>query len=468
MTCNSLSKALPFENCNSFMISQLFQSKKSMVLESLEANNFSKNIIKLVNGFSKNNYTCGYYQEESINNLSQKHLPDCLKIFHLNIVSFSKNGSKLSSYLKCLKFKFDIICLTEIRKTHIGIIDKEFNEFHIYTDIPQLNSGGVAILLRKNKFEQITELDSNDNFNLKNNCTCNNCQVENKWLSFKVNNQEIVLGGIYRHPKGNVEHFNKALNNTLNHINENSIAIILGDTNINLMLENKETIDTYLNNFYVKNYIPCITLPSRISNHSATIIDHIFIKNPAKLIQNKCSSGNLITDLSDHLPNFTFLDLKTPTSNDRPYVRLFTENNIKAFTENLHAESALINDNDLTDSNYAYDTFSNNYLSLFNKYFPYKRLSRKNCKDKPYITTGLKVSIRTKNKLYHKYLNNPSELNKAIWKRYRNKTNNCIKRSEEKYYRTILRSQKNSSRNLWKTFGKILNKKKIAHKKLFH
>ena len=312
MTCNSLSKALPFENCNSFMISQLFQSKKSMVLESLEANNFSKNIIKLVNGFSKNNYTCGYYQEESINNLSQKHLPDCLKIFHLNIVSFSKNGSKLSSYLKCLKFKFDIICLTEIRKTHIGIIDKEFNEFHIYTDIPQLNSGGVAILLRKNKFEQITELDSNDNFNLKNNCTCNNCQVENKWLSFKVNNQEIVLGGIYRHPKGNVEHFNKALNNTLNHINENSIAIILGDTNINLMLENKETVDTYLNNFYVKNYIPCITLPSRISNHSATIIDHIFIKNPEKLIQNRCSSGNLITDLSDHLPNFTFLDLKTP------------------------------------------------------------------------------------------------------------------------------------------------------------
>ena len=283
MTCNSLSKALPFENCNSFMISQLFQSKKSMVLESLEANNFSKNIIKLVNGFSKNNYTCGYYQEESINNLSQKHLPDCLKIFHLNIVSFSKNGSKLSSYLKCLKFKFDIICLTEIRKTHIGIIDKEFNEFHIYTDIPQLNSGGVAILLRKNKFEQITELDSNDNFNLKNNCTCNNCQVENKWLSFKVNNQEIVLGGIYRHPKGNVEHFNKALNNTLNHINENSIAIILGDTNINLMLENKETVDTYLNNFYVKNYIPCITLPSRISNHSATIIDHIFIKKNSKV-----------------------------------------------------------------------------------------------------------------------------------------------------------------------------------------
>ena len=207
-------------------------------------------------------------------------------------------------------------------------------------------------------------------------------------------------------------------------------------------------------------------MPSRISNHSATLLDHIFITNPTKMIQNKCLCGNLITDLSDHLPNFTFLDLKIPTTNNRPYVRLFTENNIKSFNENLHNESALINDIDLTDSNYAYDIFSNNYLSLFNKYFPYKRLSRKDCKDKPYITSGLKVSIRTKNKLYHKYLNNPSELNKAIWKRYRNKTNNCIKRAEEKYYRKILRSQKNSSRNLWKTFGKILNKKKLSTIKL--
>ncbi|CAL4076496.1 unnamed protein product, partial [Meganyctiphanes norvegica] len=83
-----------------------------------------------------------------------------------------------------------------------------------------------TILLRKNKFDQITELDSNPNFNLKNNCTCINCQVENKWLSFKINNQEIILGGIYRHPKGNIEHFNNALNSTLNHINENYISLM--------------------------------------------------------------------------------------------------------------------------------------------------------------------------------------------------------------------------------------------------
>ena len=54
-------------------------------------------------------YTCGYYQEDSITNLSKKHLLDCLKVFHLNIESYNKNSTELSFYLKILKNKFDIM-----------------------------------------------------------------------------------------------------------------------------------------------------------------------------------------------------------------------------------------------------------------------------------------------------------------------------------------------------------------------
>ena len=92
MDCRSnleRSKILPFHFCSPFALSQLVQSNKNRVLETLELNNFSKNMRKHVNGFSKNNYTCAYFDEESIQNLSRKHDPDCLKIFHLNIESFS-------------------------------------------------------------------------------------------------------------------------------------------------------------------------------------------------------------------------------------------------------------------------------------------------------------------------------------------------------------------------------------------
>ena len=463
-----LSKELPFQNLTPFSLSQYFLSVKDKLFERLESNNFTKNCIKLVNGFSKDNYTCSYYDELSLDNLYKGHMSDALKIFHLNIASFNKNGVALKSYLSSLTINFDIICLTEIGKANIGLIDKEFPNYHIYIDNSPTAKGGVAVLIHNSKFHSINEIDINPNFNLKNKCpepNCNKCQIENKWISIKVNNQEIIIGAIYRHPGGVIDHFNCAMNNTLKLLKNSAISFIIGDININLMDEHDTKTETYLNQLFENNFIPCVNLPSRISHHSATLIDHIFAKIPPRHIQNKCSSGNLITDISDHLPNFTIFNIKMPSIQNRPYVRTFSKENIDLFTNNLQTESELISDFHLYDANVAYDVFSNNYIELLNKYFPYKRISRQKFKDKPYITSGIKVSIREKNKLYHKYLKNRSDVNEAAWKAYRNKVNTCIKIAETNYYRTILNDKNNNNANIWKTFGKIINKNKIKNKK---
>ena len=109
-------------------------------------------MIKHVNGLSENNYTCHYYNHESFKTLSKQHHINALKLIHLNIESYQKNGTCFLFLLKCLNTQFDIVCLTETRKTSIGIIDKEFPDFHIYIDNPEREKGGAAILVRKNKF----------------------------------------------------------------------------------------------------------------------------------------------------------------------------------------------------------------------------------------------------------------------------------------------------------------------------
>ena len=68
-------KELPFHGSSNYEIIKLFQSEKDLLFERLANNNFSKNMLKHVNGFSKNNYTCGYFQEKSIQNLLKKHVP---------------------------------------------------------------------------------------------------------------------------------------------------------------------------------------------------------------------------------------------------------------------------------------------------------------------------------------------------------------------------------------------------------
>ena len=125
---------LPFHGFSPNQIISLFQSEKDELFEKLANNNFSRNMLKQVNGFSKGNYTCGYYQENSIINLLKKHLPDCLKMFHQNIVSFNKNGLHFSFYLKYFSINFDIICLTEIGCTSMDIINKEFPDHYIFID----------------------------------------------------------------------------------------------------------------------------------------------------------------------------------------------------------------------------------------------------------------------------------------------------------------------------------------------
>ena len=135
-------------------------------------------MIKLVNGFSKENYTCSFFMEESLNNLTRKHMADCLKVFHYNVESFHTNGAKVSSYLKCLNFEYDIICLTEVRTPNPEIISMEIQNYNVFLDCTSTKNEGVAVLLKKDKFKDINEIDINPNFRINSQCYTN-CKVEN-------------------------------------------------------------------------------------------------------------------------------------------------------------------------------------------------------------------------------------------------------------------------------------------------
>ena len=119
----------------------------------------------------------------------------------------------------------------------------------------------------------------------------------------------------------------------------------------------------------------------------------------------------------------------------------------------------------MTDPDNAYNIFSNNYLNLFNKYFPLVRMSKKSFKDKPHITNDIKIRIRHKNKLFKEYLKNPTENNRYIWRNFKNKTDEIIIKALKLHYKKIISSHKNNITQLWKTFGKILNKDKVKKQK---
>ena len=377
---------------------------------------------------------------------------------HLNCSSIAKNGIDLSSYLAHLNLKFDIIMLTETRQTTVGIVEFYFPNYDIFLDNPDSSKGGACVLVRKNMFQNV-KLVLDNSTNLKNKCNCAHCEIENVWVSLEFNKKQVLIGCIYRHPKAEsgISHFNEYFNTALNSINDNIITIIAGDFNINLLNTENALVEQYTNNALQNSFIPCITIPTRVTYHSASIIDHILLKTPKHLIHTKVSAGNLVTDISDHLPNLLFIDLLVQTPKYRPMVRLFTPNRVNEYLNNEFNEKPLItytNDINVKDNTPqpTFSEFNENISELLNKYFPLIKQSRKQFKDKPFITNGIKESIKSRNTLYKTYLNYPSEINESNWKNKRNRVVDIIRKVESDYYASALKimlTQTNS-------YGKLL------------
>ena len=118
--------------------------------------------------------------------------------------------------------------------------------------------------------------------------------------------QNLICGIIYRHSNGNLDNFMSYINLTIDQIHrENKLCMIMGDFNIDLLkydsYAGSENVINTLGSFFFQ---PQILQPTRITDHSSTLIDNIFFNS----VEHFVISGNLVYDLTDHLPNFVIFN----------------------------------------------------------------------------------------------------------------------------------------------------------------
>ena len=68
----------------------------------------------------------------------------------------------------------------------------------------------------------------------------------------------------------------------------------------------------------------------------------------------------------------------------------------------------------------------------------------------PYITRGIRQSIKQKHKLYNTYLKNPTDLNKANYKIHRNTLTSLLRITERTFHEEQLKINVNDSTKCWK------------------
>ena len=109
--------------------------------------------------------------------------------------------------------------------------------------------------------------------------------------------KNILICCAYRHPNSEIEHFNEYIQRTV----ANKHVFILGDFNINLLNYDSHTPTCdFVSLLHSQNFLPYIIHPTRVSDHSSTIIDNIF-SNACNLDTKR---GNILTQVADHFPQF--------------------------------------------------------------------------------------------------------------------------------------------------------------------
>ena len=292
-------------------------------------------------------------------NIGQVKSESSFSLLHCNIRSLSANhGSFIVLY-----FEFDVIGISEtkIMLHKDPIINISMHNYSFISQPTWSNAGGVAFYIKKN-----ISLHTRNDFTI----TTNDFEL----LSVEIHNnheRNTVCLVIYRHPHSNLQNFSDYLINVINKISaEQKYCVIMGDFNINLLnCESHDGTDDFLNTMSFYFFQPYILQPTRITDHSATLIDNIYFNS----IEHVTMSGNLIYDISDHLPNFLIIrKLNYKTYDKEIFIRDYSHYNEQDFNE----EISVVDWNTVTntdDVDTAFNTFYDKLATIIDKHVPLKK-----------------------------------------------------------------------------------------------
>ena len=235
----------------------------------------------------------------------------------------------------------------------------------------------------------------------------------------------------------------------------------MGDFNIDLLKVNIHAkTNEFVNDVISQGFLPKITRPTRITPHSATLIDHIYSNDNRPTSQNS-TSGIIITDVADHFGTFHIVNkCKQPPVQKYSQIRQMKTDNVLRFNNilaNANYSSVLLSD----CPNYAYHTFMEIYTNAFNQACPVKSIKtpKRYIKREPWVTTGiLLTSSLTKSKLLKKKLKKPTEQNINAFKKYCILFDKVKKMAKESYFNLELELNKNNLKKTWEILRQAIHK----------
>ena len=174
-----------------------------------------------------------------------------------------------------------------------------------------------------------------------------------------------------------------------------------------------------------------INWPTRVTRNTCTLIDNIFTNNYS--INSQLFNGILKADISDHYILFHIIkstDSTKDVNNDYKTVRIVNESRINVFVEKIqNTDWSVLNSH--RDCQTYFAKFYALFKTIYDGSFPLTRVKMRYRNRLPWLTEGLKKSIKNKHKLYRISLKHPTCYNITKYKDYKSKLSSILKKREK-------------------------------------
>ena len=210
--------------------------------------------------------------------------------------------------------------------------------------------------------------------------------------------------------------------------------------------------------------LPNINIPTRITSTTKTLIDNIF----CNFSDPNFTSGNIITSISDHLPQFFI----TPDGNkDAKPINEYILKDWSKFNPDKFLSDYSKIDWTITlklykeDVDTSFGIFLTTLNNLVDKHLPTKVYKKKRYKFqlKPWITPGIIKSMSIRDKLHKTFINCKNPVKKlsfeSRFKFYRNSIVNLCRSSKTNYFKKFFDTNINNSKKIWSEINSLINNK---------
>ena len=319
----------------------------------------------------------------------------------------------------------DILCLTET-----WLSEKDDPKLFLVTGYQNLLSkvrdskgGGIMIQIRNNcSFQKVLDCDIEESLFVN---------VDKKGYLFR-------LMIIYNKPRANKIEFTEILDKVMGNISSQKIpTVICGDFNINILKNNLLT-QKYINSIHSNGFSITPSEPTRVTNSSATCIDHFIYQNliaDCEILDNQ--------SFSDHYPVLLRWAIKN-TGDESKIVRdtsflrypSIVEKYLFVLSHELEKTFSKLSNSGISSFTAFYEVF----LSVTEHYAPFKQINpnKKNLTPK-WFDNKLKNLRSERNRAHRKWKKDPSNLPLLYrFKEIRIRFEKNVKSAKRIYYKKML------------------------------